>query len=154
MAPQELGKNPPTLVTNKSLAIPAHEKRPSFDEVAAIALMGATICGQSVCVLCLTQELLEHWMYRLEGLPAPIILLDVVDTSRTTLADWKKFLSNHIHDVTVLHGAFRELKGQAPVCRLCHGIGRCGAVWTGDSRVMCALANGAIQTIDYGGRET
>jgi hypothetical protein len=46
MAPLEPSKNSPTLTANKSLAIPAHRKRPGFDEVAAIALMGAMICGQ------------------------------------------------------------------------------------------------------------
>jgi hypothetical protein len=100
------------LTTNKSLAIPAHRKRPSFEEVAAIALMGATICGQLVCVLCLAQELLGRWMCQLEELPAPITLLDVVDTNRATLADWRKLLSSDTHDVTVLHGAYPELKAK------------------------------------------
>jgi hypothetical protein len=74
--------------------------------------MGATICGQSVCVLCLTQELLERWMCQLEDLPAPITLLDVVDTNRATLADWKELLSRDTHDVTVLHGAYPEIKAK------------------------------------------
>ena len=94
----------------KSLAIPAPGRRPSFEEVAAIALMGATICGQSVCVLCLTQELLERWMCKLEVLSAPVTLLDVVNTNRATLEDWKELLSGHAYDVTVLHGTCRELR--------------------------------------------
>lgn len=94
----------------KSLAIPAPGKRPSFEEVAAVALMGATICGQSVCVLCLTQELLERWICKLEVLSAPVTLLDVVNTNRATLEDWKELLSSHAYDVTVLHGTCRELQ--------------------------------------------
>jgi hypothetical protein len=43
MPPQKPNSNLPNLATNKSLAIPAHRKRPSFEEVAAIVLMGATI---------------------------------------------------------------------------------------------------------------
>ena len=48
----------PNLASKKSPANRAHRKRPSFEEVAAMALMGATSCGQPVCVLCLTQEML------------------------------------------------------------------------------------------------
>jgi hypothetical protein len=44
--PSRTRSESPTLTTIKSLAIPAHRKRPGFDEVAPIALMGATICGQ------------------------------------------------------------------------------------------------------------
>ena len=112
MSPLELGNNLPTLTASKSLAIPAQTEPPSFEEVSAIALMGATICGQAVCVLCLTQELLERWVCQLEELPAPITLLDVVDTNRATLADWKELLSRDTHDVTVLHGAYPELKAK------------------------------------------
>jgi hypothetical protein len=94
----------------KSLAIPAPGKRPSFDQVAAIALMGAITCNQSVCVLCLTQDLLERWMCQLEEFPAPVTLLDVVGNNRATLKDWKELLSSHACDLTILHGACVELR--------------------------------------------
>jgi hypothetical protein len=72
--------------------------------------MGASFGEQSVCVLCLTQELLERWMRELEQLSAPITLLDVLNTNRATLADWKEMLGSHAYDVTVLHGACAELR--------------------------------------------
>jgi hypothetical protein len=94
----------------KSLAIPAPGRNPSFKDVVAIAIMGA-LCGkQSVCVLCLTRKLLERWMSELEKLSGPITLLDVLNTNRATLADWKKLLSSQAYDVTVLHGACAELR--------------------------------------------
>lgn len=119
MPPDHLSKNPLsvekpateiTVQATKSLVIPAPGKRPSFDQVAAIALVGAITCSQSVCVLCLTQDLLEHWMSQLEELPAPVMLLDVVGNNRATLKDWKKLLSSHACDLTILHGACAELR--------------------------------------------
>jgi hypothetical protein len=72
--------------------------------------MGATVCGQSVCVLCLTQELLEGWMCQLAGEAASITLLDVLNTNRATLRDWTELLGSHNYDITVLHGACSELR--------------------------------------------
>ncbi len=58
--------NLPILTTNEYLAIPAPSKRPIFEEIAGIALASALGCKQSVCVLCLTQEVLKRWALRLE----------------------------------------------------------------------------------------
>lgn len=103
-------RNLPIPTTNKYLAIPTPDKRPVFEEVAGIALASAMVCNQSVCVLCLTQELLERWMCHLEKLSTPITLLDVVNTNRATLADWQELLSSNAYDVTVLHGTCQELQ--------------------------------------------
>ncbi|GAB4538451.1 MAG: hypothetical protein Kow0063_26280 [Anaerolineae bacterium] len=110
--PLSARKQVPEITTQatKSLAIPAPGKRPGFDQVAAIALMGAITCSQSVCVLCLTQELLERWLRRLEELPAPVTLLDVTGNNRATLKDWQELLGHHACDVTILHGACDELR--------------------------------------------
>ena len=101
----------PTQAT-KSLAIPTPGIEPSFQEVATIAVMGATFCGQSVCVLCLTQEFLERWMCQLAGHAASITLLDVLNTNRATLRDWTELLGSHDYDITVLHGACSELRAR------------------------------------------
>ena len=100
----------PPIQAAKSLAIPASGIQPSFQEVATIAVMGVTVCGQSVCVLCLTQELLERWMCHLAGHAASITLLDVLSTNRATLRDWTELLGSHNYDITVLHGACSELR--------------------------------------------
>jgi hypothetical protein len=72
--------------------------------------MGASFGEQSVCVLCLTEELLEGWISELEDLSAPITLLDVLNANRATLVDWEELLGSHAYDVTVLHGACTELR--------------------------------------------
>jgi hypothetical protein len=36
--------------------------------------------------------------------------MDVLNTNRATLADWKELLGSHAYDVTVLHGANAELR--------------------------------------------
>jgi hypothetical protein len=77
--------------------------------VAGIALTAA-LCNLSVCVLCLTQGMLERWMRRLDEFSAPITLLDVLNTNPATLADWEAFLSGGSYDVVVLHGAQVELQ--------------------------------------------
>jgi hypothetical protein len=102
----------PPLKATKSLAIPTPGIQPSFEEVATIAAMSATFCGQSVCVLCLTQEILERWMCQLAGHSASITLLDVLSTSRATLKDWTELLGSHDYDITVLHGACSELRAR------------------------------------------
>jgi hypothetical protein len=102
--------NNPAVQATKPLAIPAPGSRPRFEEVTAIALMAAEICDQSVCVLCLTQETLQSWIRRLEEFSAPVILLDVLNTNRATLADWKALLSEQSYDVTILHDAQSELQ--------------------------------------------
>lgn len=109
MSPLTPTNNLPPQAT-KSLAIPAPGSRPRFEQVAAIALMAAEICGQSVCVLCLTQETLQRWICRLEKFSAPVTLLDVLNTNRATLADWKTLLSQQSYDVTILHGVHYELQ--------------------------------------------
>ena len=98
----------PHPVPTKVLAIPTSGKQPAFDEVVDIALTGA-FCGLSVCVMCLTEEMLDRWRSRLEDLSHPIILLDVLNTNRATLEDWQAFLNAQTHDVTALHGAQSEL---------------------------------------------
>ena len=60
----------------------------AFDEVVDIALTGA-FGGLSVCVMCLTEEILERWRSRLEDLSHPVTLLDVLNTNRATLEDWQ-----------------------------------------------------------------
>lgn len=99
-----------TLGGTKTLAVPSPGREPNFEEVAGIALMGAAICGQSVCVLCLTQQILERWTCYLEESSMPVTLLDVLNTNRATLADWTKFLSGQTYDITVLHGVQSELR--------------------------------------------
>jgi hypothetical protein len=94
----------------KQLVVPAPGRRPTFEEVTGIALMGAAICGQSVCVLCLTQHMLERWACHLEELSTPVTHLDVLNTNRATLADWTQFLSGQTYDITILHGAQSELR--------------------------------------------
>jgi len=95
-------------VPTKVLAVPASGKQPAFDEVVDIAFTGA-FCGLSVCVVCLTEEMLERWRSRLEDLAHPVTLLDVLNTNRATLEDWQTFLSAQTHDITVLHGVQSEL---------------------------------------------
>jgi hypothetical protein len=103
------------LSSTKSLAIPAPGKQPTFDEVTSIVLTGACF-GLSVCVMCLTQEMLERWMGRLQAHPKSVTLLDVLNTNRATLADWKAFLGSQPHDITVLSGVQSELQaGQLSV---------------------------------------
>ena len=58
MPPPIPNSNLPNLASNKSLAVPIPGKQPTFEEAAAIALTSVRVCNQSVCVLCLTQELL------------------------------------------------------------------------------------------------
>lgn len=108
MSPKTPDGNPHT-PTTKSLAIPAPGREPTFDEVANIALVSAAVCDQSVCVMCLTHEVLERWLCRLGEFSAPVALLDVLNTNRATLNDWEAFLSNQIYDITVLHGVRSEL---------------------------------------------
>ncbi len=100
----------PILTTNKYLAIPAPGKRPVFEEIAGIALASALVCKQSVCVLCLTQEVLKRWSLRLEEFFAPVTVLDVLNTNCATLVDWEDFLRGYAYDVTILHGARSELR--------------------------------------------
>jgi hypothetical protein len=109
MSPIIRTNNHPPQAT-KSLAIPTPGSRPRFEHVAAIALMAAEICGQSVCVLCLTQETLQKWICRLEKDSAQVTLLDVLNTNRATLADWKTLLRQQAYDVTILHGVHHELQ--------------------------------------------
>ena len=111
MSPQTSDRNPHT-PTTKSLAIPAPGRKPTFEEVANIALVSATVGNQSVCVMCLTQEVLERWTCRLGEFPAPITLLDVLNTNRATLNDWKAFLSSQTYDITVLHGIQSEFRAK------------------------------------------
>ncbi len=92
------------------MAIPAPGKQPVFEEIAGIALASALGCNQSVCVLCLTQEVLIRWTLRLEEFSAPVTVLDVLNTNRATLADWRDFLRDQAYDVTILHGAQSELQ--------------------------------------------
>ena len=96
MSPQTSDGNPHT-PTTKSLAVPAPGRKPTFDEVANIALVSAANCDQSVCVICLSQEVLECWMCRLLEFPAPVTRLDMLNTNRATLNDWKAFLSNQTY---------------------------------------------------------
>lgn len=95
-------------VPTKVLAIPTSGKQPTFDEVVDIALTGA-FCGLSVCVMCLTEEMLERWGSRREDFFHPVTLLDVQNANRATLEDWQTFLSAQTHDITVLHGVRSEL---------------------------------------------
>jgi hypothetical protein len=71
-------------VPTKVLAIPTSGKQSAFDEVVDIALTGA-FCGLSVCVMCLTEEMLERWRSRLEDLSHPVTLLDVLNTNRARM---------------------------------------------------------------------
>ena len=95
----------------KSLAVPAPGKQPAFEEVAHIVLTGA-LCGLSVCIMCLTQEMLERWMHQLHDCPHRFTLLDVLNTNRATLADWKALLRRQSYDVTVLHGVRSEVRAR------------------------------------------
>lgn len=110
MIPSTQRSNPPPIQATKALVIPIPGRQPTFEEVADIAIASAVVCGQSVCVLCLTQDVLERWTCRLEELTAPVTLLDVLNTNRATLADWEDFLSSQTSDITVLHGARSELQ--------------------------------------------
>jgi hypothetical protein len=102
--------NPSPIQATNSLAIPAPNRQPTFDEIAGIAVASAILCGQSVCVLCLTHEILQGWIHQLEEFSAPVTLLDVLNTNRATLADWKALLSSQSYDVTILYGAQSELR--------------------------------------------
>jgi hypothetical protein len=115
MSPQTSDGNPHT-PTTKSLAIPAPGRRPTFYEVANIALVSAAVWDQSVCVMCLTQEVLERWLCRLGEFPAPVALLEVLNTNRATLNDWEAFLSSQTYDITVLHGVQSELRAKRLSC--------------------------------------
>ena len=95
--------------SQKSLAIPAPGKQPTFDEVADIVLTGAHF-ELSSCVLCLAQEMLERWINRLDNSPAPVALLDVLNTNQATLTDWQMFLRRQVYDITVLSGALAEMQ--------------------------------------------
>lgn len=95
-------------VPTKVLAIPTSGKQSAFDEVVDIALTGA-FCGLSVCVMCLTEEMLERWRSRLEDLSHPVTLLDVLNTNRATIGDWQTSLSAQTHGTTALHGMQSEL---------------------------------------------
>ncbi len=97
-------------LASKSLVLPAKGKQPTFDEVANIVLL-STFCNLSVCVMCLTQETLEHWMDWLNrSSSASVTLLDVLNTNCATLTDWKALLSSQSYDITVLSGAGAELQ--------------------------------------------
>ena len=93
----------------KSLAVPAPGTSPTFDDVADIALTTAFF-EQSVCVMCLTQELLERWMFKLDAFDASVALLDMLDANRATLSDWETYLSGQSYDIVVLHGVRAELQ--------------------------------------------
>ena len=93
----------------KSLAIPAPGQQPSFDDVAGIVLTGA-LFDLSVCVMCFTQAGLDRWTRRLEEDHPSVTLLDILNTNRATLADWKEFLRTQAYDITVLYGTKPELE--------------------------------------------
>ncbi len=94
---------------SKQLAIPASGKQPTFEEVANIVTVGA-LCELSVCVMCLSGEMLDYWLERLAHFPRRVTVLDVLNTNRATLKDWQSFLSQQHYDITVLHGAQAELQ--------------------------------------------
>jgi len=96
-------------LSTKTLALPTTENQRTFEEIAGMILMDALL-GSSVCVVCLTDELLARWLKRLDGYDVPITLLDALNSNWATLTDWRAFLGGQPHDVTLLHGVMAEMK--------------------------------------------
>jgi len=95
----------------KSLAIPGKGTMPRFEDVFNIALIG-TQFDLSVGVLCLTQEMLERWMRRLEEVTEefPVAEPELLDANAATLEDWEAYLAEQTYNITVLSGARVELQ--------------------------------------------
>lgn len=101
--------------TTKTLAIPGKGISPRFDDVFAIALTGVQF-DLSVGVLCLSQEMLERWMCRLEEVAEkfPAATPELLDSDAATLEDWEAYLGKQTYSITVLSGAREELQN----CRI------------------------------------
>lgn len=102
------GQRPPQ-PPGRHLALPKPGKTHTFEEIAAMARVNA-LCGYTVCVLCLNEAIHHTWLRKLDKWPAPITLLDVLDSNRATLTDWQRYLRSQPHDLTILHGATAELQ--------------------------------------------
>jgi hypothetical protein len=103
---------PPGVVSRppgKSLAIPTQGRHHTFDEIADLVLTNS-LCGSSVEVLCLTQELLESWLHWLEQFPATAMLPEVLNANQATLGDWREYLGGQHYDITIFHGHWAELR--------------------------------------------
>lgn len=97
--------------SKKMLAFPASSRAAQpFERISNIVLTGA-YCGLSVCVLCFSGELLAQWQQQLAA-DSPVILLDLLNSNRATLADWKGYLRDQHYDLVVLHGVQSEMKKQ------------------------------------------
>ena len=101
--------------TTKTLAIPGKGTSPRFEDVFNIALTGARF-DLSVGVLCLTQEMLERWIFRLEEVAEefPSATPELLDANAATLEDWEAYLCKQTYSITVLSGAREELQN----CRI------------------------------------
>lgn len=99
----------PPLQPGRHLAIPIPGRTHTFEEIARVARVNA-LCGCTVCVLCLNEEIYATWLCWTEEWPASLTLLDVLDSNRATLRDWQRYLRSQPHNMTILHGACAELQ--------------------------------------------
>ncbi len=87
------------------------EKLPQLEEIEGIVKV-ALVFDLSVCLICFTQDMHDHWQLTLEAhlAKADPAMLDVIDLSRATLADWTAHLQTTSHYLTILSGARAELQ--------------------------------------------
>jgi hypothetical protein len=107
----DIGKDDPSL-PRRRIAIPAPSSTPRFEGVFSLAVTSALL-GQTVLVICMTEQVLTDWEQRLRMRPRPIERLELVDGRRAWSAEWRALLCKRHHDVTVLHGVRSALQDQS-----------------------------------------
>jgi hypothetical protein len=90
-------------VAPRRIAVPHPGHFPGFDDILNVALVGAQL-GQTVAVLCLTEQILHTWQSRLNAQTIPVPSLDLLDAYAACPNEWHSFFAKHPYDMIILHG--------------------------------------------------
>ncbi|MEM7348564.1 MAG: hypothetical protein AAF485_30420 [Chloroflexota bacterium] len=100
-----------SFLTSKSVAILAEGNTPHVGSVDDIVNVALTF-QMPVCIICFTQEILDHWLATSKQCAADPALpsLNVFDSNQATLTDWTTYLQNENYHIIILAGAHTELQ--------------------------------------------
>ena len=99
------------MFTSNAKSIAASKSPPQLDDVGNVVTV-ALCFEMHVCVFCFTEQMLEHWRLTSEEYAgeSEMTRLSVLDSNRMTLAEWKAYLQNKTHDLTILSGAHSQIQ--------------------------------------------
>ena len=96
--------------TSKSVVLPTEGHMPQPNALDNIVRVSVAF-DIAVCIICFTQERLDHWLALEDDLPqTSTSRMHILNINRAPLADWLDYVEEEIHHVTLLSGAYTELQ--------------------------------------------